>query len=67
VHGEVPHRILFESASAQHEYITGMSDERKSDISQILWLDATVLLIIAVIAIASNLHAHIGHFLRQGR
>ena len=44
-----------------------MSDEQKSDISQILWLDALVLLIIAVIAIVSNLHAHIGHFLHQGR
>ena len=44
-----------------------MSDEQKSDISKILWLDAAVLLIIAVIAIVSNLHAHIGHVLHQGR
>jgi hypothetical protein len=67
VHGKVPYRILFESAGAQSEYITGMSDEQKSDISQILWLDAAVILIIAVIAIVSNAHAHAGHVLHQGR
>jgi hypothetical protein len=44
-----------------------MGDEQKSDISQILWLDAAVILIIAVIAIASNLHAHTGHVLHQVR
>jgi hypothetical protein len=67
VHGKVPHRILFESADTQSEYITAMSDEQKSDISQILWLDAAVILIIAVIAIVSNVHAHAGHVLHQGR
>ena len=67
MYDEVPHRILFESAGAQSEYITGMSDEQKSDTSQILWLDVAVLLIIAVIAIVSNVHAHVGHVLHQGR
>jgi hypothetical protein len=67
VHGKVPHRILFGSADTQSEYITGMGDEQKSDISQILWLDALVLLIIAVIAIVSNVHAHAGHVLHQVR
>jgi hypothetical protein len=37
------------------EYSNGMNNEEKSDTAQILWMDAAVVLIIAVIAIVTHL------------
>jgi hypothetical protein len=36
-----------------------MNNERNSDTSQVLWFDAVVLLVIAVIAVLSNARSHI--------
>jgi hypothetical protein len=44
-----------------------MKNEQKSDTSQILWLDAVVMLIIAVIAMVSNARSHIGLLIHHGR
>jgi len=43
-----------------------MKNEQKSDTSQILWLDAVVVLIIAVIAMVSNARSHIGLLIHHG-
>ncbi len=37
-----------------------MNSERNSDTSQVLWFDAIVVLVIAVIAVVANAHPHIG-------
>jgi hypothetical protein len=36
-----------------------MKNERNSDTSQVLWFDAVVLLVIAVIAVLSNARSYI--------
>jgi hypothetical protein len=54
VRSEMRLRILLEPNELQGAYSTGMNKEQKSDTAQVLWMDAVVILIIAVIAIVSH-------------
>jgi hypothetical protein len=42
------------ASEIQSEYSTGMNQEQKSDTAQVLWMDAAVVLIIALIAIVTH-------------
>jgi len=42
-----------------------MNSERNSDTSQVLWFDAIVVLVIAVIAVVCNAHPHIGFLIHH--
>jgi len=64
---EVRYRASLSAATTQSEYITGMNNKRDSDTSQVLWFDAAVILIIAVVVMVSNMHPHFGHLLHHGR
>jgi hypothetical protein len=54
VRNEMPIRILLEPNGLQCQYSSRMNKDQKSDTAQVLWMDAVVILIIAVIAILSH-------------
>ena len=62
---KVPPCNFAEPASAPSGYSYPMNSERNSDTSQVLWFDAIVVLVIAVIAVVANAHPHIGFLIHH--